>query len=92
MSKESTRYPYTYAADLIRAIPEKTEIHGMKLGVVLSRSDASKIRQVFAEVLGIDDEELAKKLADFYLEKESKILEELDKELKKGCNPAPVND
>jgi hypothetical protein len=89
MSKDSTRYPYTYAADLIRSIPEKTEIHGMKLGVVLSRSDASRIRQKIAEVLGIDDRELAEKLADEFLKKEQDILAELDKELKRGCNESP---
>jgi len=54
-----SRYPYTYAADFIRSYgPFSAE------GVVLSRSDASKIREAIAKALGIDDEELAKKLAD----------------------------
>ena len=54
-----SRYPYTYAADFIRSYgPVSAE------GVVLSRSDASEIREAIAKALGIDDEELAKKLAD----------------------------
>ncbi len=54
-----SRYPYTYAADFIRSYgPVNAE------GVVLNRSDASKIREAVAKALGIDDEELAKKLAD----------------------------
>ena len=54
-----SRYPYTYAADFIRSYgPVSAE------GVVLNRSDASKIREAIAKALGIDDEELAKKLAD----------------------------
>lgn len=67
--KEDPRYPYTHAADFIRMIPEKEYIEsiGMSIGVKLSRSDASRIRSAIAEVLGIDDEELARKLADKYL-------------------------
>jgi len=54
-----SRYPYTYAADFIRSYgPFSAK------GVVLSRSDASKIREAIAKALGIDDEELAKKLAN----------------------------
>ena len=54
-----SRYPYTYAADFIRSHgPVSAE------GVILSRSDASKIRKAIAKALGIDNEELAKKLAD----------------------------
>lgn len=58
------RYPYTYAADLIRT---KAGYHEDGSGIKLSRSDASKIRQLFAKILDIPDEELAKKLADYYL-------------------------
>jgi hypothetical protein len=54
-----SRYPYTYACDFIRmAGPVGPE------GVVLSRSDASQIRQKIADVLGMDDRKLACKLAD----------------------------
>lgn len=54
------RYPYTHAADFIRMIPEK----GSLGGVVLSRADASCIRSRIAAVIGMNDEELARKLAD----------------------------
>jgi hypothetical protein len=57
------RYPYTYAADLIRT---KAGYCDDGSGTKLSRSDASQIRQLFSEILGIPDEELAKKLADYY--------------------------
>jgi len=56
-----TRYPYTYACDLVRLFAGYNAS-----GTVLSRSEASKIRQGIAEVLGIDDEELARKFADYY--------------------------
>jgi hypothetical protein len=63
-----TRYPYTYACDLIRSKGGYNEN-----GIALSRSDASQIRQLFATVLGIDDTELARKLADYYKANEDKI-------------------
>jgi hypothetical protein len=70
------RYPYTHAADLIRMIAG----YG-KEGTKLSRSDASRIRNLFAAVCGIDDNELAAKLADHYLanreELESEVLREI---------------
>ena len=61
-----SRYPYTYACDFIRM----TGPVGPK-GVVLSRSDASQIRQSIADVLGMDDHELACKLADAELAREA---------------------
>ena len=64
------RYPYTYACDLIRGWAGYN-----REGTNLSRSDASKIKSGFAEVLGIDDEELAKKLADYYKANENEITE-----------------
>jgi hypothetical protein len=57
-----TRYPYTHACDLIRMIAG----YG-KEGTKLSRSDASRIRNLFATITGINDDELAAKLADHYL-------------------------
>jgi len=54
-----SRYPYTYACDFIRMVGPV----GPK-GVVLSRSDASQILQRIADVLSMDDHELACKLAD----------------------------
>lgn len=54
-----SRHPYTHAADFIRALgPVNSE------GVVLSRSDASQIRQGIAKVIGMTDEELAIKLSE----------------------------
>jgi hypothetical protein len=54
-----SRYPYTYACDFIRrAGPANYS------GVVLSRSNASQIRMVISEAIGMDDHELACKLAD----------------------------
>lgn len=57
------RYPYTYAADFIRAC---ALVSGG--GVVLSRSNASKIRKAIAEAIGMDDRELSEKLADAQIE------------------------
>ena len=71
MTKIDTRYPYTYACDLIRhwaGCDEK--------GTKLSRSDTSQIRSNIAEIIGIDDKELAKKLADYYLTNEEKLTQE----------------
>ena len=63
-----SRYPYTYAADYIRTYgPVSSK------GVVLSRSDASQIRQAIAEAIGIDDETLAVKLADQQLANEEDV-------------------
>ena len=53
-----SRHPYTHAADFIRALGPVT-----KEGVMLSRSDASQIRQGIAKAIGMNDEELAIKLS-----------------------------
>lgn len=60
MDKTHSRYPYTYAADYLRGISE----------TLISRCDASQIRHAIAKAIGIDDEILAKKLADAYIEQE----------------------
>lgn len=61
-----TRYPYTYAADLIR----------MTVGAnKLSRSDASQIRKVIADAIGMNDAELARKLADHFKEHEQMLVD-----------------
>jgi len=80
-----SRYPYTYACDYIRmAGPVGPE------GVVLSRSDASQIRQRIADALGMDDNELACKLADAQLvnEENPEVLKEQTARLLAalGCN------
>lgn len=63
-----SRYPYTYAADFLRAHPEMVPGHIRKeLIVIESRSDASLARERWAEDLGIDDADAAEVLADAYL-------------------------
>jgi hypothetical protein len=63
---DDSRYPYTYSCDYIRmAGPVGPG------GVVLSRSDASQIRQSIADALGMDDHDLACKLADTELLRQS---------------------
>jgi len=59
--ENDTRYPYTYAADFVRGLAGYGEG-----GTKLSRADASQVRQGIAEALGMDDAELARKLADHY--------------------------
>ena len=54
MSKESSRYPYTYACDYIRQI----------VGCSVSRSQASQVRMLLADLAGIDDHEMACRIAD----------------------------
>lgn len=56
-----SRYPYTYAADYVRGLAGYGEG-----GTKLSRGDASQVRQGIAAALGMDDAELARKLADYY--------------------------
>jgi hypothetical protein len=65
-----TRYPYTYAADYVRSLAGYGEG-----GTKLSRGDASQIRQGIAKALGMDDAELARKLADHYKANEEAITE-----------------
>lgn len=62
---KDSRYPYTYAADLIRIAVGDDYGSGL-----ISRSAASTARSIIAEASGIDDEELAIKLADMYLSRE----------------------
>lgn len=76
MSKTNTRYPYTYSCDYIRSFGGY-DGQGVKLG----RGAASQIRAAIAEAIGMDDEELAKKLADYYLEHEEEISERAVNEL-----------
>lgn len=55
------RYPYTYAADYLRIIMNET------IGLSLSRAEAACIRNRISKAVGIDDEEVAIKMADAYL-------------------------
>lgn len=58
-----SRYPYTHSCDFIRRLGPVGSS-----GVVLSRSNASQIRQGIADAIGVDDHELACKLADRFLQ------------------------
>lgn len=53
-----SRHPYTHSCDFIRALGPVNAY-----GVVLSRSDASQIREGIAKALGMSDEALAEKLS-----------------------------
>lgn len=70
-SDQDTRFPYTYACDFVRGLGPANEG-----GVVLSRSEASQIRQGIAKALQMDDGDLATILANHYLEHR----DEIDKE------------
>ena len=67
MDKSSTRYPYTYACDYMR-------IAALGFGESsVSRADASAMRKAIAKAIGVDDEELARKIADYYITHEAEI-------------------
>ena len=51
-----SRYPYTYAADLIRSFA----------GPNMSRSEAASVWHGIANVLGLDERETAEKFANYY--------------------------
>lgn len=62
------RFPYTYSADYIRSLAGYGEG-----GTKISRADASQIRTGIAEVIGMDDAELACKLAEHFKKNEDAI-------------------
>jgi elongation factor P hydroxylase len=80
MNKD-TRYPYTYACDYLRGFGGYDSG-----GVRLSRADASSIRTAVAAALGMSDEELAKKLADFYVTNEESLNEKSTRHLISAMN------
>ncbi|MFW0750142.1 hypothetical protein [Pseudomonas aeruginosa] len=82
MSSEDSRYPYTYSCDFIRNLAGYGEG-----GAKLSRSDASLIRTNIAEIIGMKDEDLAKKIADYYLENQEAISEQAAQELAAAISP-----
>ncbi|MDN7814856.1 hypothetical protein [Burkholderia vietnamiensis] len=60
-----SKYPYTEAADFIRGrVTDFDERLGIRVPTI-SRSEASQARQAIALALGMDDAELAKKIADY---------------------------
>lgn len=71
-----SRYPYTYAADYLRAYSD-CDSHGVRL----SRSESSQIRQAVARAISMNDAELARKLADHYLANQSAIDEQSTRRL-----------
>lgn len=70
-----SRSHYTNSADYIRGLGPCG-----KEGVVLSRSDASQIRQGISKAIGMDDEKLSMLLSDAL---ENKSPEEIEKDMKK---------
>ncbi len=77
-----SRSHYTNSADYIRSLGPCS-----KEGVVLSRSDASQIRQGISKAISMDDEKLSMLLSDAL---ENKSPEEIEKDMKKlitaiGC-------
>lgn len=69
-----SRYPYTEACDFIRQFGGTYDADVGCVLPSLSRSDASQIRQAIAKAIGMDDEELAKKIADYARIQEGHIL------------------
>ena len=58
-----SRYPYTEACDAMRELTEWKS--GDSEGITFSRSEASQIRAFIAKAIGMDDFELACKIADY---------------------------
>ena len=58
---EDQRYPYTYCADFIRMLAGYNDQGSTKL----SRSDAAHIKAEIAKAIGMDERELACKVADY---------------------------
>lgn len=65
--KKDTRYPYTYAADYVRMTARRSD------GELFSRSEAAAVRRTIAAAIGMDDAELAAKMADYYIAHEQEI-------------------
>jgi len=55
-----SRYPYTIACDAMR----QATVDWAGAGCEISRGQASQIRKLIAIAIGMDDEELARKIAD----------------------------
>lgn len=66
MEKEDSRYPYTYAADYLRMFVGDDYGKGL-----ISRSAAAAIHHEISRIIGMNEEEMAKKIADKYLETQS---------------------
>jgi hypothetical protein len=77
---DDPRYPYTYAADVIRMKAGHT--YG---GTKISRSDASRIRQLISKVTGLNDFDVADQLASYYLDNQDAITDESILAYTKAC-------
>jgi hypothetical protein len=77
--KKTQRYPYTYAYDYLR-------MFGPQAGVVplLGRSDCGHLLEAIATATGIGKVELAEKLADYYLEHEEELVEQVTERVARG--------
>jgi hypothetical protein len=88
MSKEHSRYPYTYACDYLRTFGGYDSS-----GTKMSRGEASQIRQAISAAIGMDDHELACKLADHYIENQKEIDERTTRDLHRALREdLPVCD
>ena len=65
---DDPRYPYTYAADLIRMTAGYN-----KDDTKITRLDASLIRQLISKVMGLNDWDVADQLATYYLDNQDEI-------------------
>lgn len=66
-SKESSRYPYTYACDYLRGkVDDYSEVFGTRLPTIC-RAQASQAISAVAVAIGMETEALARALADKFL-------------------------
>lgn len=72
MDKTSSRYPYTYACDFLRARVDDYDEHLKCRVPTISRSQASLAIGAIALVMDMSHQELAEKLADAYMAQEVK--------------------
>ena len=66
MDKPDPRYPFTYAADVIRSC-------AVEGGVKLSRGEAVRIIGTISSVLGLNRDYVSRRLADHYLANQDAI-------------------
>lgn len=83
------RYPYTYAADYVRTATVDPNAY-IATGMNVSRAEASRIRQSIARAIGMDDEELAQKLADQYLRDNEAMTQPSEEAIRKACEEAAI--
>ena len=57
--EKSGRYPWTYSADAIRSWVD----------IKISRSDAAHIKANIAKAIGMDERELAEKIAAYHIQR-----------------------